>query len=188
MIKLIFGVCFMLLQLYDTFVFLYLHSLFICFVCDINSYQTGGFVYSTIVEKQGSKLKIHCDGFSEKFDCYFDYEKETHGFAKAGSISKRAAHRLKNLKKGDFIDLNPLNRHPGWCVGEIRRLSQKSGQVQVVYQYQDKEFLYWTHLDNETEVAEFASKTVKTSKSSKPKSDTNQDMLNNICKKLNMNK
>ena len=96
-----------------------------------------------------------------------------HRFAKVGTISKRPAHRFKDLKKGDFIDLNPTNRHPGWRVGEIRRLDPKSGQVQVVYEHQDKNFLYWAHLDNKEEIAEFTSK-----------SGTDQDLQNQIASQI----
>ena len=135
------------------------------FVYFVISDQVGRFVYATIVEKHGSNLKVHYDGWSRKWDCYSDFRKEMHRFAEAGTISKRPAHRFKDLKKGDFIDLNPTNRHPGWRVGEIRRLDPKSGQVQVVYEYQDKNFLYWAHLDNKEEIAEFTSK-----------SGTDQDM------------
>ena len=80
-----------------------------------------------------------------------------HRFAKAGTISKRPANRFKDLKKGDFIHLNPA-RFPGWRIGKIRRLDPKSGQVQVVYEYADIGFLYWAHVDNKEEIAEFTSK------------------------------
>jgi len=121
--------------------------------------QVGRFVYATVAEKRGGNLKIHYDGWSRKWDTWSDFEQEIHRFAKAGSISKRPAHRFNDLKKGDWVDLNPTQRHPGWKTGEIRRLDQKSGQVQVVYNAQEKNFLYWAHLDNVDEIAEFASQT-----------------------------
>ena len=80
-------------------------------------------------------------------------------FAQAGSISKPPAHRFTDLKKGDFMDINPSNKHLGRCVREIRRLGPKSGQVQVVCEYQDRNFLYCAHLDNEEEIAKCRSKT-----------------------------
>ena len=120
--------------------------------------QVGRFVYATVSEKQGSNLKIHYDGWSRKWDTWSDFQKEIHRFAKAGSISKRPAHRFKQLKKGDYVDINPTQRHPGWKCGEIRRLDQKSGQVQVVYESADKNYLYWAHLDHKEEIAEFTSK------------------------------
>ena len=120
--------------------------------------QVGRFVYATVSEKQGTNLKIHYDGWSRKWDTWSDFQKEIHRFAKAGSISKRPAHRFKQLKKGDYVDINPTQRHPGWKCGEIRRLDQKSGQVQVVYESADKNYLYWAHLDNKHEIAEFTSR------------------------------
>merc|ERR1712228_305513 len=116
--------------------------------------RVGRFVFGTIIDKQGSNLKIHHDGWSKKWDEWCDYTKELHRVAAAGSISKRPAHRFKNLKKKDYVDVNPL-RHPGWKCGEIRRLDEKSGQVQVVYECAEKNYLYWVHLDNANEIAEF---------------------------------
>merc|ERR1712129_514107 len=117
--------------------------------------QVGRFVYATVSEKQGPNLKIHYDGWSRKWDTWSDFHKEIHRFAKAGSISKRPAHRFNELKKSDYVDINPSQRHPGWKCGEIRRLDQKSGQVQVVYECAEKNYLYWAHLDNKSEIAEF---------------------------------
>ena len=98
------------------------------------------------------KLTLLC------FFILYDFSGEIHRFAVAGSISKRRAHRFEHLKKGDYVDINPTQRHPGWKCGEIRRLDQKSGQVQVVYESMDKNYLYWAHLDNIAEIAEFTSK------------------------------
>jgi len=120
--------------------------------------QVGRFVFATVSEKQGTNLKIHYDGWSRKWDTWSDFNKEIHRFAAAGSISKRPSHRFSELKKGDYVDINPSQRHPGWKCGEIRRLDQKSGQVQVVYECGDKNYLYWAHLDNLNEIAEFTSK------------------------------
>jgi len=117
--------------------------------------QVGRFVFATVCEKQGTNLKIHYDGWSRKWDTWSDFNKEIHRFAIAGSISKRRAHRFCELKKSDYVDINPSQRHPGWKCGEIRRLDQKSGQVQVVYECAEKNYLYWAHLDNKEEIAEF---------------------------------
>eukprot|EP01083_Nonionella_stella_P105331 302946_1 len=121
--------------------------------------QVGRAVFATVIEKKGSLLKIHYDGWSRIWDIWSDFSVELHRFAVAGSISLRPAHRLKSLKKGDYVDINPLLRHFGWKVGEIRRRLQ--GQVQVVYEYSNKNYLYWTHLDDMKEIAPFASKAVK---------------------------
>eukprot|EP01084_Bolivina_argentea_P268926 456913_1 len=122
--------------------------------------QVGRFVFGTISEKKGTNLKIHYDGWmSKKWDTWSDFSLEIHRFARADSISKRPAHRFRHLKKGDYVDINPTQRHPGWKCGEIRRLDQKSGQIQVVYEAVDnKNYLYWAHLDNVNEIAEFTAK------------------------------
>ena len=93
--------------------------------------------------------------------CSYDFSQEIHRFAVAGSISKRPAHRFEYLKKGDYIDINPIHRHPGWKHGEIRRLDKKSGQIQVVYESMDKNYLCWGHLDDAEAIAEFTTKAGK---------------------------
>ena len=52
------------------------------------------------------------------------------------------------------MDVNPLWRHSGWKCGKIQHLDEESGQIEVVYESEDKQYLYWTHLDNEAEIAE----------------------------------
>ena len=121
--------------------------------------ELGRFALATIVEKKQTNLKIHYLGWSDKWDFWSDLKKELHRFAKARSISNRPAHRFKDLKKGDYIDINPTIRHSGWKSGKIQELDKESGQFEVVYTFDDEKFLYWSHLDNKQEVAEFASKT-----------------------------
>jgi len=117
--------------------------------------EVGRFVFATVCEKQGTNLKIHYDGWSRKWDTWSDFNKEIHRFALPGSISKRKAHRFNGLKKGDYVDINPSQRHPGWKCGEIRRLDKKSGQVQVVYEWGESNYLYWAHLDDKEKIAQF---------------------------------
>jgi len=119
----------------------------------------GCFLFATIVQKQGSNLKIHYDGWSIKWDTWSDYRKELYRFAKPKSISERNAHRFNEITETDYIDINPKHRHPGWKTGEIKRIDEKSGQVQVIYEYNSKSCLYWLHLDDESEVAKFTTKT-----------------------------
>ncbi|ETO03202.1 hypothetical protein RFI_34208, partial [Reticulomyxa filosa] len=90
--------------------------------------EVGRYLYASIVEKLGSRLKVHYKGWSRMWDCYSDYKKEIERFAKARTISARQAHRFEHLKKGDFADINPKMRHPGWVAGEIRRKDKHSGQ------------------------------------------------------------
>ena len=58
----------------------------------------------------------------------------------------------------DFVDVRPHMRHDEWLTGEIRRKDKHSGQVQVVYDKAEKNYLYWAHLDDDNEIAEFTSK------------------------------
>ena len=118
----------------------------------------GRFVNAIIQEVRGTNLKIHYVEWSRKWNTWNDFSKELYRFAKAGSISRRPAHRFKELKEGDYVDINPLLKHPGWKCAEIRKTDKTSGQIQVVYEEHDKNYLYWTHLDNCREIAEFTSK------------------------------
>ena len=121
--------------------------------------QVGRFVLATVIKKQGTNLKIHYNGWSREWDTWSDYSREIHRFAVAKSISKRRAHRFEHLKKGDYVDINPSQLHRGWKCGEILRLDQASGQVQVAYEAMDKKrYRYWAHLDNKAEIAAFTSK------------------------------
>eukprot|EP01084_Bolivina_argentea_P187625 323135_1 len=128
--------------------------------------EVGRFVLATIADKSESKLKIHFIGWSTKWDTWCDYKNEVQKFAKAETISKRPAHRFKKLKKGDYVDVNPTNRHPGWKCGEIRRVDKHpitqtliSGQIQMLYEHNDKNYLYWAHADDRSEIAEFTTMT-----------------------------
>ena len=66
------------------------------------------------------------------------------------------------MKVRDYIDINPVHRHPGWRFGQIRRVDKYSGQVQVVYKEGGSEYLYWVHLNNPEEAAPFMSKAEET--------------------------
>ena len=118
----------------------------------------GRFVFATVSEKQGTNLKIHYDGWPDKWDIWSDFSKEIHRFAVAGSISMRPAHRFLNLKIGDFVDINSTQRRSRWKAGVIKRVLPKSGQVQVAYSMGDNNHLYWIHLDNVSEIAHFKTK------------------------------
>ena len=117
--------------------------------------QVGRFVLATIIQKDGNRLKIHYDGWSKKWDVWSDLEEDYNRFAKAGSVSDRPITRtlFKCIQIGDNIDINPILRHPGWKCGKIRRFDRKSGQIQVVYQYRNRNYLYWAHPDNPDEIA-----------------------------------
>eukprot|EP00485_Elphidium_margaritaceum_P024290 CAMPEP_0202710604 /NCGR_PEP_ID=MMETSP1385-20130828/22563_1 /ASSEMBLY_ACC=CAM_ASM_000861 /TAXON_ID=933848 /ORGANISM="Elphidium margaritaceum" /LENGTH=652 /DNA_ID=CAMNT_0049370175 /DNA_START=71 /DNA_END=2029 /DNA_ORIENTATION=+ len=104
--------------------------------------------------KTGSNLHISMNGYV--MDC--DYSTELYRFAAAESISKRQAHRMLDLKVGAWIDVNPVRRHFGWKPADVRQLDEQSGQVQVMYHHGDKNYIHYAHLDDENEIAEFATK------------------------------
>ena len=116
--------------------------------------NVGRFVEARIVEKEESNLKIHYKGWSTKHDLWCDYNQSLYRFAKYGSISQRnAILRFKNVKIGDYLDINP----PMWQHAEVKKIDKTSGQVQLIYEKKDKYHLFWTHLDNTQEIQPFAS-------------------------------
>ena len=110
------------------------------------------FYSATIIKKQSTKFKIQFDGFSKNTSS--DYKQQLYRFAKHGSISSRPAHRLKNLRIGDCVDINPLRKHSdlGWTSGKIMQFIDDSGQIQVNYEYKGTTYTYWVHLDNQAEI------------------------------------
>ena len=88
------------------------------------------FILATIINKRGSRLKIHYHGWHRKWDTWCDYTKEIHRFAKPGSISRRPAHRFKNLKNEDIIDI--LWDDGEWRAGTVSHFDGQSGQIKVV--------------------------------------------------------
>jgi len=117
--------------------------------------DVGRFLLATIVDKGQDKVKIHYEGWNSKWDTWCDYKTETHRFAAPRSISRKPNTRFRELKIRDYVDINPLQRHRGWRVGQIRRMDKYSGQAQIVYKEEGQEFLYWAHLNNPEEIAPF---------------------------------
>eukprot|EP01083_Nonionella_stella_P315613 1140538_1 len=115
----------------------------------------GRMVHAQVVDKQGTLLKVHYMGWSRKWDCWCDYSQNIHRFANEKSISTRKRHRLYGLAKYDYVELNPMRRHPGWKLAEIRRMDKQSGQIQCVYQMNETNYLYWSHFDDIHEVRPF---------------------------------
>ena len=100
---------------------------------------------------------------SRIWDEWTNSEDEYYRFAKAGSVSRRTIHdsNFQNIKVGDYVDFNPGLKHPGigWKAVEILKFDKNSGQILVVYQGPDgKDDKFWTHLDNQEEVAPFNTK------------------------------
>eukprot|EP01083_Nonionella_stella_P301848 1037886_1 len=126
----------------------------------------GYFAIATVLAKNGSKLKIHYDGYPNKYDrwCNIKFPFELCRFAPAGSISQRPSYQnhFRSLRVGDHVDiLNPRlpGNGGGWKVGTILRFSKTRGQVRV--EYSDLggiEKRIWTHLDNDKEIAQYKTK------------------------------
>lgn len=108
---------------------------------------------------------------NRRFVCnnYSTFE-NLNNFAEFKSITSRPASRLKNIKVGDNVDVNP--GHRGWKKGKVIKLDDESGQVQVktmnTMENQDNKFeealIHWTHVDNEAEIAAYNSMTIHTNK------------------------
>lgn len=90
--------------------------------------STGQWIIATITQKVGSNVDLFANGWND----WCDYSTQLQRFAKPESISKRPAHRLQDLKVGDYIDIFPAQRHPGWRPAEIKQIDESSGQIQVI--------------------------------------------------------
>lgn len=108
----------------------------------------GRFIMATIEDIRGTRCLIHYIGWDRQYDIWSDRRTEIHRFAKAGSISRRKAQRLFDVKEGVLVDINPLYRCPGWTAGSVERTDSKSDQVGVRYHGKS----WWTHLDNVNEI------------------------------------
>jgi len=124
--------------------------------------DVGRFLLATIVDKDAFRVKIHYEGWNSKWDTWCDYKAETHRFANPRSISRKPNTRFRDLKIRDYVDINPVQRHQGWRVGQIRRMDKYSGQSQIVYKEDGQEFLYWAHLNNPEEIAPFMTRAAET--------------------------
>merc|ERR1719334_2333425 len=108
---------------------------------------------------------IHYVGCNEKVDERIDYKTsvQCQRIAVSKSISERSAHRMADVKVGDFLDvrLTLLNRE--WEIAEIVDRPKGLGQVRVKYHTDSKgnEFTYWVHLYDERETALFGTKSIK---------------------------
>lgn len=126
----------------------------------------GLFASATVMQIEGTRMHLHYDDWTSKWDRWSDGTEELFRFARHESVSKREAHRLTNLEEGDYVDINPIHtrrkykhRHSGWKHAEIKQVCD--GQIKVSYKVKanpDKTYLYWVHLDNVDEVAAFTSK------------------------------
>eukprot|EP01083_Nonionella_stella_P288952 983301_1 len=130
----------------------------------------GYFAIGTIIHKgsqRSGSLKIHYDGLASKYDTQCSYIHELYRFAAPATISRTPAHRLKNIKKGSFVDIN-IRQHPGWRKAEVVGCSQRSGQIQVQYLLDVSGGITkpikrktWVHLNNNDEVESFGTHTLQ---------------------------
>eukprot|EP01084_Bolivina_argentea_P261503 441940_1 len=117
-------------------------------------HQQGAYILATILEKQETFLTIHydCDGADHGNDEKINYLVDTNRFVKAYQMSSRKANRLTEVKKGDFVNINPLHTNPQhkWQCGKIT--NTYAGHVRVEYIFHGQKYFYWVHLDNECEI------------------------------------
>ena len=128
----------------------------------------GRFYEARVKMVMGSQIRIGYEGRAKKYDVWSDYEEEPARFAKLKSITQRPAHRFLALVPGNFVDINP--KGSGWKWGQIRNRCPCSGQIEVAFYSTfsnaesdndsviQKGQLYWVHLDDTNEIAEFTSK------------------------------
>eukprot|EP01084_Bolivina_argentea_P261502 441939_1 len=117
-------------------------------------HQQGAYILATILEKEGTFLKIHydIDGKDHKNDQTINYLSATNRFVNAFRMSSRKANRLTEVKKGDFVNINPRHTQPQhkWQCGKVTGTHE--GHVRVDYIVDGHKYFYWVHLDNKLEI------------------------------------
>eukprot|EP01084_Bolivina_argentea_P097816 175837_1 len=111
----------------------------------------GCYVKATIIDKKENMLKIDYENWDDEWNVWSNCESELFRFAKYKSISERPQHRFFHLQKGDKVDINP-SHHPGWYIAEIKKF--ELGQIETSYTVDDYDYVFWTHIDNENEIAQ----------------------------------
>ena len=117
--------------------------------------DTGKFLKSTVISRNGDQLKIHYDSWSSKWDSWCSGTASLHRLARCRSISRCPRIRGKHIDEKMLVDIRPSFRHGSackWRKGRVQRLDDYSGQIEVVYKSQQKKYLLWVHLDNKEEV------------------------------------
>eukprot|EP01084_Bolivina_argentea_P038422 71025_1 len=120
----------------------------------------GRFILCQILRKKDNFFALRFDSeyYGTSFDEECNYVSNANNFARSGSISRRPSHKGE-INKYAKVKINPLRKHPGWRVGQVRNIDPKSGQVQVLYHVNStKNALYWAHLDNSEEMQPYFQK------------------------------
>eukprot|EP01084_Bolivina_argentea_P098735 177448_1 len=117
-------------------------------------YEDGRFRLATIYNKSGTNLKIHYNNLCKTYDIWSNFKTEIYRFANPYSISKRKSYALTQLKKRNYIHINPTRKHPGWKYGQIKQIDYTSGQIKVIYTHNNERYSYWIHVDNTKELAD----------------------------------
>eukprot|EP01084_Bolivina_argentea_P312292 540660_1 len=121
--------------------------------------NVGKYCKAKVLARGDQTITIHYEGWSDTYDETIETFSDTAKarLFKSETVSKRKRHRLLWLKVGDYVDVNPL-KHPGWKYGEITSIDKKSGQVEISYEIDDTAHYHWAHLDDESEIAQFLTK------------------------------
>ncbi len=92
--------------------------------------RNGRFMLATIVAKNKDRVRMHFDGWLAKWDEWVDFTKEPHRFARPYAVHRRARHRLKDVRIGGSLEVNPRHnsRHiaVGWVPGRVRTIDENS--------------------------------------------------------------
>eukprot|EP01084_Bolivina_argentea_P137828 242740_1 len=120
-------------------------------------YSSGKYFAATIMERRNAdnhvRIRAHINGARKTG--FLDLKKCFYLIAEYGSITARESHRLKDLTIGCRVNVNPQRKyHSGWTTGVVEEFDICSGQTLVRYVHRNHSYLYWTHLDNEQEIAE----------------------------------
>lgn len=111
--------------------------------------ESGRFVLAKVIDRRGSSLRIHYDGWGSKYDCWSNYKREIHRFARAGFVSRRKSVLTQYVFKDSPIKIKPRGISKKWLSGKIYLVDPRSGQVEVRGALKEP---YWVHIEDTEEV------------------------------------
>ena len=85
-----------------------------------------------VMDRNGTDLYIHYMGFNASNDVWSSLETELHLFAEHQAISKRPAHRMKQIHCEEVVDIRDPDTMQ-WTQGVVSCHVEGSGEVEVKY-------------------------------------------------------
>lgn len=105
------------------------------------------------IADEGRRICIHyIDLDPEEGNRWVQASTDYKNFAKPSSISKRGAHRFRDIQVNDLIMVRPRNNENQWFKGWIDKIDDESAQILIKYVDDSETKSWWSHLDDFNEI------------------------------------